>query len=56
MVLDVFSKYGWITPLKDKKAKLYLKHSKLSLKKVGTQNTYGLTKERSITTNMWKTC
>ena len=52
MVLDVFSKYGWIIPLKDKKGKLLLRLSKRFLKKVGNHNIYGQTKVKSIITNM----
>ena len=44
MVLDVFSKYGWIVPLKDKKEKLLLRHSKRFSKKVGNHNIYGQTR------------
>ena len=52
MVLDVFSKYGWIVPLKDKKGETVMNVSKQSLKKVGNHNIYGLTKGKSIITNM----
>ena len=52
MVLDVFSKYGWIVPLKDKKGETVAEHSKRFSKKVGNHNIYGQTKVKSIITNM----
>jgi len=52
MVLDVFSKYGWIVPLKDKKGETVTEAFKLILKKVENHNIYELIKGRSIITNI----
>ena len=53
MVLDLFSKYGWIVPLKDKKnEKLSQKHSKPSLKRAVSHNIYGLKKGTNIVTKI----
>jgi len=52
MVIDVFSKYGWIMPLKDKKVKQSLRHLKPFLKKAESLNIYGPIKEKSSTTNI----
>ena len=53
MVLDVFSKYGWIVPLKDKKGETVAEaFKKIFLKKVGNHNIYGQTEVKSIITNM----
>ena len=52
MVLDVFSKYGWIVPLKDKKGETVMNAFKTILKEGRKRNIYGQTKAKSITTNM----
>ena len=52
MVLDVFSKYGWIVPLKDKKGETVAEAFKKIFKEVGNHNIYGQTKVKSIITNM----
>ena len=53
MVLDVFSKYGWIVPLKDKKGETVVKAFKSILQRgYVNQNIFGLIKGKSITTNM----
>ena len=52
MVLDVFSKYGWIVPLKDKKGETVTEAFKTILKEGRNHNIYGLTKVKSIITNM----
>ena len=49
-VIDVFSKYGWIVPLKNKQGETE-KHFKASLKMVENQGVYGLIKEVSFITN-----
>ena len=56
MVLDLFSKYGWIVPLKDKKEKLSQKHSKPSSKKAVNHNIFGLIKGKNIITNTSRNC
>ena len=48
MVLDLFSKYGWIVPLKTKTG---LEVSKAFLKKANLKS-YGLIKEKNITTKI----
>ena len=55
MVLDVFSKYGWIIPLKDKKGETVTEALKQFSKKAENRNIYGQTKVKSITTNTSKT-
>ena len=50
MVLDVFSKYGWIVPLKDKKGETVM--NAFSSKRGVNHIIFGQTKARSITTNM----
>ena len=50
MVIDVFSKYGWIVPLKDKD--LSLKHLKRYSRKVENHSIYGLIRVKSIIINM----
>ena len=52
MVLDVFSKYGWIVPLKDKKGETVTEAFKTFLKKVENHTIFGQTKVKSIITNM----
>jgi len=52
MVIDVFSKYGWIIPLKDKKGETVTKAFQNILKKAGSLNIYGPIKEKSSTTNI----
>jgi len=52
MVIDVFSKYGWIEPLKDKKVKPSLKHSKRFSKKVENHNIYGLIRVKNFIINI----
>ena len=54
MVIDVFSKYGWIEPLKDKKVKPSLKHSKRFSKKVENHNIYGLIRVKNFIINIRK--
>ena len=51
MVLDVFSKYGWITPLKDKKGETVAEAFKLIFKEGRKPNIFGLIRERDIITN-----
>ena len=50
MVFDLFSKYGWIVPLKAKKGKLSQKHSKPSSKRDVNHNIFGLIRGKSIIT------
>ena len=52
VVIDIFSKYGWIVPLKDKKGEIIPKHSNRFSKKGINQSIYGLTKAQSSTTNI----
>lgn len=49
MVLDVFSKYGWIIPLKDKKGETVM-HLNQSSRKVENHSIYGLIRVKNITT------
>ena len=53
MVLDLFSKYRWIVPLKTKTGSESLELSEAFLKRI-TPKSYGLTKEKSITIKMLK--
>ena len=47
-MVDHFTKYGWIIPIKDKKLKLFLKHSKYVLLLTIVLNYSGLTMEVSL--------
>ena len=53
MVIDVFSKYGWIVPLKDKKGESVTKAFSEIFKelKVENHNIYGLIRVKSSITN-----
>ena len=53
MVLDLFSKYGWIVPLKDKKGETVTQafYSRPSSMRAVNHNIYGLIKGRNIITN-----
>ena len=56
MVIDVFSKYGWIVPLKDKKGESVTEAFKTIFKEAAeNRNIYGLTREKNSITNMRKT-
>ena len=48
MVIDVFSKYGWIIPLKDKKGESVLN----AFKTIFDEGIYGLIKVKSSITNI----
>ena len=54
-VIDVFTKYAWVKPLKDKKVKTVLN---VSIEIVNESNrkqiTYGLIKEENFTINLCK--
>ena len=52
MVIDVFSKYGWIVPLKNKQGDTVKEAFKAFLKMVENVSFYGLIKEVSFITNM----
>ena len=52
MVIDVFSKYGWIVPLKDKKGESVAEAFKTIFKEGRKHNIYGLIREKSSITNM----
>ena len=52
MVIDVFSKYGWIVPLKDKKGESVAEAFKTISRKVENHNIYGLIRVKSSITNM----
>ena len=52
MVIDIFSKYGWIVPLKDKKGETVTKAFQQIFKEGLNQSIYGLTKAQSSTTNI----
>ncbi|MCV6630773.1 MAG: hypothetical protein OIF50_13050, partial [Flavobacteriaceae bacterium] len=54
MVIDVFSKYGWIRPLKDKKGETVTEALKQYSRKVESLNIYGPIKVKSSTTNIFK--
>ena len=67
MVIDVFSKFRWIVPLKDKTVASALKKSidllitvasalKKSSKKKESQNSYELIREKNFTTKIQKAC
>ena len=51
MVLDLFSKYGWIVPLKTKTG-LEVSKAFESIFKKANLKSYGLTKEKNITTKI----
>jgi len=51
MVLDVFSRYAWIVPLKDKKGESVAETFKTSLREVENHSIYGQTKVKNIITN-----
>ena len=48
----MFSKYGWIVPLKDKKGETVMNAFKTILKEGRKPEIYGLIKAKSIRTNM----
>ena len=52
MVLDVFSKYGWIVPLKDKKGETVMNAFKTIFKEGRKPQYLWTDKAKSITTNM----
>ena len=52
MVIDVFSKYGWIIPIKDKKGETITKAFKTILKKVESLSIYGPIKVKNFITNI----
>ena len=52
MVIDVFSKFGWIEPLKNKKAKLWRLHSKKYSNPVDNRGCYGLIKVKNFIIKM----
>ena len=52
MVIDVFSKYGWIVPLKDKKGESVTEAFKKYSRKVENHSIYGLIRVKSIIINM----
>ena len=55
MVIDVFSKYGWIAALKDKKTESVSKAFNEIFKKVNVNHQcYGLTKAVSLSVNILK--
>ena len=54
MVIDVFSKYGWIRGLKDKKLKLPVKHSMTYSKVNVNHKCYGQIKVLSLSVNISK--
>ena len=54
MVIDVFSKYGWIKPLKDKKLKLLVKHLMKYSRVNVNHKCYGLIKVLSLSVNISK--
>ena len=56
MVIDVFSKYGWIKPLKDKKTETVEKAFDEIFKSGGeNQRCYGQIKEANLLANILKT-
>ena len=52
MVLDVFSKYGWMVALKAKKGETVTEAFKGVSKKVENRCIFGSTRERSFITNI----
>ena len=56
MVIDVFSKCGWIVPLKDKTGKTVANALKKIFKEKKSQNFYGLIREKNFTTKIRKAC
>ena len=52
MVLDLFSKYGWIVPLKDKKGETVTEAFKTISKRTVNHNIYGLIKGKNIVTKI----
>ena len=52
MAIDVFSKYGWIVPLKDKKGETVMIAFKRYLMRVEYRNLYGLIKVKNSITNI----
>ena len=52
MVLDLFSKYGWIVPLKDKKGETVTKHLKPSSRRALNHNIFGLIRGKNIITKI----
>ena len=55
MVIDVFSKYGWIKPLKDKKTEsVSLAFDTYSKRVNENLRRYGLTKDQSLSVNILK--
>ena len=53
LVIDIFSKYGWVIPLKDKKGKTVAEALKIYLRK-GNLRSYGRLKEQNFITRMLK--
>ena len=53
MAIDVFSKYGWIEPLKNKKMKVLVKHLMIYLKQINVhQKCFGQIKVLSLSVNI----
>ena len=53
LVIDIFSKYGWIVPLKNKKGETVAEVLKIYLRK-GNLRSYGRIKEQNFITRMLK--
>ena len=56
MVLDLFSKYGWIVPLKDKKGETVTEAFKTISKRAVNHNIFGLIRGKNITAKIRKNC
>ena len=55
MVIDIFSKYGWIKPLKDKKTESEVKPSMTYSKRVNVNHQcYGQIKDQNLSANILK--
>ena len=52
MVLDLFSKYGWIVPLKDKKGETVTEAFKTIFKEGVSHNIFGLIRGKNIITKI----
>ena len=52
MVLDLFSKYGWIVPLKDKEGETVTEAFKTISKRAVNHNIFGLIRGKNIITKI----
>ena len=54
LVIDIFSKYGWVIPLKNKKGETVAEALKNYILRKGNPKSYGLIKEQNFIIRMLK--